>query len=87
MRVLSHTWRFAATVLAAGLLILPAGAAAVAASSTSNPLSAPTVLSAANDGQGPQFYSGVAVDVSGDVDGDVYASGQSVTSAATSQVT
>ena len=70
MRVLSHTWRLAA-VLAAGLLILPAATAAVAASSTSKSL--------ANDGEGPQFYSGLAVDVSGEVDGDVYASGQSVT--------
>jgi cytoskeletal protein CcmA (bactofilin family) len=79
MRVLSHAWRFAATVLAAGLLIVPAGTAAVAASSTSNPLSAPTARSAAHDGQGPQFYSALTVDVSGEVDGDVYASGQSVT--------
>ncbi|MBB5641128.1 hypothetical protein [Cryobacterium roopkundense] len=79
MRVLSHTWRFAATVLAAGLLILPAGTAAVAASATSTPASAPTVLSAANDGEGPQFYSDLAVDVTGEVDGDVYATGQSVT--------
>ncbi|MBG6059408.1 cytoskeletal protein CcmA (bactofilin family) [Cryobacterium sp. MP_M5] len=79
MRVLSHTWRLAATVLAAGLLILPAGTAAVAAASTSKPLSVPTAASAENDGRGPQFYSGLAVDVSGEVDGDVYASGQSVT--------
>jgi len=79
MRVLSHTWRFAAAVLAAGLLILPAGTAAVASSSTVTPLSVPSAASAANDGQGPQFYSGAAVDVSGEVDGDVYAAGQSVT--------
>ena len=79
MRVLSHTWRLAATVLAAGLLVLPAGTAAVAAASTSKPLSVPTAAFAANDGRGPQFYSGLAVDVSGEVDGDVYASGQSVT--------
>ena len=79
MRVLSHTWRFAASVLAAGLLMLPAGTAAVAASSTSSPLSVSTAISAVNDGEGPQFYSGLAVDVSGEVDGDVYASGQSVT--------
>ena len=79
MRVLSHTWRLAATVLAAGLLMLPAGTAAVASASASKPLSVLTAASAANDGQGPQFYSGLAVDVSGEVDGDVYASGQSVT--------
>ena len=79
MRVQSHTRRLAATILAAGLLILPAGTAAVAASSTSRPLSVPAAASAANDGRGPQFYSGLAVDVSGEVDGDVYASGQSVT--------
>jgi cytoskeletal protein CcmA (bactofilin family) len=79
MRVLSHTGRLTAIVFAAGLLILPAGTAAVAASSTSNPLSVPSAASAANDGEGPQFYSGVAIDVSGQVDGDVYASGQSVT--------
>lgn len=77
MRVLSHTGRLAATVLAAGLLLLPAGTAAVAA--TSNPLSLPSATSAANDGEGPQFYSGLAIDVTGEVDGDVYASGQSVT--------
>jgi hypothetical protein len=79
MRVLSHTWRFAAAVLAAGLLILPAGSAAVAASSTSSPLSGSTAPSVANDGEGPQFYSGLAIDVSGEVNGDVYASGQTVT--------
>ncbi|MGO4102624.1 hypothetical protein AB4Y63_01595 [Leifsonia sp. YAF41] len=79
MRILSRSWRLAAIVLAAGLLVLPAGAAASAASSTSKPVSVSTAASAANDGEGPQFYSGLAVDVSGTVDGDVYASGQSVT--------
>ena len=77
MRILAQTWRFTATVFAAGLLLVPAGTAAMATSS--HPASEPTAVSAANDGQGPQFYSGVAVDVSGPVDGDVYASGQSVT--------
>ena len=77
MRILAQTWRFTATVFAAGLLLVPAGTAAMATSS--HPASEPTAASAANDGQGPQFYSGVAVDVSGPVDGDVYASGQSVT--------
>ena len=77
MRILASTWRLTATVLAAGLLLLPAGTAAMATSA--HPASVPTAVSAANDGQGPQFYSGLAVDVSGPVDGDVYASGQSVT--------
>jgi cytoskeletal protein CcmA (bactofilin family) len=79
MRILSRSVRLAAAILAAGLLVLPAGTAAVAASSSPKPVSVPTAVSAANDGQGPQFYSGLAVDVSGEVNGDVYASGQSVT--------
>ncbi|TFB90146.1 hypothetical protein E3O44_00575 [Cryobacterium algoricola] len=77
MRVLAHTWRFAAAVIAAGLLILPAGTAAVTASS--NVPAASTPAPAAQDTRGPQFYSGLAIDVSGQVDGDVYAAGQSVT--------
>lgn len=77
MRVLARTWRMTATVLAAGLLLLPAGTAAVA--TPSHAASAPIRTALVNDGQGPQFYSGLAIDVSGQVDGDVYASGQSVT--------
>ncbi|MCC9196933.1 FapA family protein [Arthrobacter sp. zg-Y820] len=43
----------------------------------SSPQSAPSAV--VNDGTGPQFYSGLNIDVQEDVSGDVYASGQSVT--------
>ncbi|MEI3865733.1 polymer-forming cytoskeletal protein [Microbacterium sp. CCNWLW134] len=64
------TWRrvarpFLAVTVTTVILLLGTGGAAVVAPSS--------------DGEGPQFYSGVAVDVSGTVDGDVYAAGQSVT--------
>jgi len=60
----SRTRRYLAAVGAICLVVLCAGAAQ---------------RPSATDEHGPHFYSGVAVDVSGPVDGDVYAAGQSVT--------
>lgn len=57
--------RAAAVAAAAGMILLSTAGAAP--------------RPAATDGPGPHFYSGVAVDVSGPVDGDVYAAGQTVT--------
>jgi hypothetical protein len=61
-------------LLAVGILSLSGSAAAFAAS-------VPPVetVAAADDGEGPHFYTGVLIDVSGAIDGDVYAAGQSVT--------
>ena len=64
-----------AVILAAGILTLGVGGAAVAAAPGSGPASA---AAAVDDAEGPQFYSGLAIDVSGAIDGDVYASGQTV---------
>ncbi len=66
MKLRSHTFRLTAAAVAAGFLILALGGAAAPPAQTTT-------------GGGPHFYSGVAVDVSGSVDGDVYAAGQSVT--------
>ncbi|MGO4593784.1 polymer-forming cytoskeletal protein [Leifsonia sp. 2TAF2] len=60
--------RAAFTAVAAFLLLGIGGASAAAP------------RPAATDGtQGPHFYTGVTIDVSGPIDGDVYAAGQSVT--------
>ncbi len=67
MNVRSHTLRLTAAAAAAGFLILALGGAAAS----------PPAQTAS--GAGPHFYSGVTVDVSDSVDGDVYAAGQSVT--------
>lgn len=64
-------------LLAVCLLVLATGSAAFAVSPESSPQSAPFAV--VNDGSGPQFYSGVNIDVQNDVSGDVYVSGQSVT--------
>lgn len=64
---ITHLLRLAGAAALAGALMLALGASAAAAP-------AQTTGSA-----GPRFYSGVAVDVSGTVNGDVYAAGQSVT--------
>lgn len=53
----------------AALLMLTTGGAAAS-------VAAPA---AAMSGDGPHFYSGVAIDIAGTVNGDVYAAGQSVT--------
>lgn len=79
MNVLSHTRRFAAATLAAGILILCSGTSAVAATSTPTPDPATTTSASGDDRDGSTFYSGVFIDVSGDIVGDVYASGQSIT--------
>ena len=76
MRVLSVPWRAFCTVLTVGILILATGSGAFASSPSPGLLSVPSEV---NDGSGPQFYSGVTIDVRDDVSGDVYASGQSVT--------
>jgi cytoskeletal protein CcmA (bactofilin family) len=77
MTALSSVRRWVAVILAAGILTLGTGAAAVAASPA--PRTDLATAEAADDGDGPQFYTGVIIDVSGVIDGDVYATGQSVT--------
>ncbi|MET0829586.1 MAG: hypothetical protein ABWY26_08710 [Microbacterium sp.] len=77
MRVLGRLHRSLAVILAAGILTLGTGAAAVAAAPA--PHSDLVAAAAADDREGPQFYTGVLIDVSGVINGDVYASGQSVT--------
>lgn len=76
MSALPHIHRSLAVILAAGILTLGTGSAAIAATA---PPPADVVASAAQDADGPQFATGAFVDVSGEVDGDVYAAGQSVT--------
>jgi cytoskeletal protein CcmA (bactofilin family) len=68
MSVRSHIRRIVAALGVAGSLFVLTGAAA-----------APPVQADAGNGEGPHFYSGVAIDVSDAVDGDVYAAGQNVT--------
>jgi cytoskeletal protein CcmA (bactofilin family) len=67
--------RSLAVLLATGILSFGGGAAAVAAS----PAPPLDTVAAADDREGPQFYTGAFIDVSGVIDGDVYATGQSVT--------
>ncbi|CAM5381410.1 hypothetical protein [Leifsonia shinshuensis] len=62
----THFLRIAGSAVLAGFLAVTLGASAAAPAQTGG-------------GTGPHFYSGVAVDVSGPVNGDVYAAGQSVT--------
>ncbi|MCC3272247.1 hypothetical protein MUK71_15100 [Arthrobacter zhangbolii] len=77
MRLPSLARRAFSALLAVCILVLATGAAAFAVSPESSPQSAPFAV--VNDGSGPQFYSGVNIDVQDDVSGDVYVSGQSVT--------
>ncbi|MFJ7750944.1 hypothetical protein ACIQXM_13420 [Arthrobacter sp. NPDC097144] len=77
MRLFSPARRVFSALLAVCILILATGSGAFASSPVSSPQSAP--LAVVNDGTGPQFYSGLNIDVQDDVSGDVYASGQSVT--------
>ncbi|KAD4059928.1 hypothetical protein GD627_02260 [Arthrobacter yangruifuii] len=77
MRLPSPTRRAFSALLAVCILVLATGSGAFAASPDSSPQSAPFAV--VNDGSGPQFYSGVNIDVQDDVSGDVYVSGQSVT--------
>jgi len=69
--------RALAVILAAGVLTMGVGGAAVAAA----PMPEPPAAAAADSGdrEGPHFYSALAVDVSEAIDGDVYATGQTVT--------
>jgi hypothetical protein len=76
MSALPHVHRSLAVILAAGILTLGTGSAALAATPSADSDLAAAV---ANDGEGPQFYTGVLIDVSGVIEGDVYAAGQSVT--------
>lgn len=71
MKVLAYTRRLVAAALAVGILTLGAPTVALAAPATP---AAPAAVS-----EGPQFYSGTYIDVSGTVRGDVYAAGQTVT--------
>ena len=78
MSVLPRIRRSLAVFLAAGILTFGTGSAALAATAVPQADPAATAV-AAEDREGPQFYSGVLVEVSGAIDGDVYAAGQSVT--------
>ncbi|MGW9405110.1 hypothetical protein ACWGQ2_14210 [Arthrobacter sp. NPDC055585] len=75
MRLPSSFRRAFFAVLAFGMLILASGTGAFA----SSPSSASQLPAAVDDETGPQFYSGVTVNVRDDVSGDVYASGQRIT--------
>jgi len=76
MRALPFTRRFVGAAIAVAILTLGSGVPAMAAAP---PTPHSTASAAAGDDrEGPQFYTGVLIDVSGTVDGDVYASGQSV---------
>lgn len=67
--------RAGAAALAAGFLVISAGAAAPVQAAPSSLSESPS----SSDGQGPQFFSGGLIHVQKDVEGDVYAAGQSVT--------
>lgn len=67
MDIHSRALRLTRAAVLAGAVILTLGASAAS----------PPLQTA--DGMEPHFYSGVTVDVSGTVDGDVYAAGQNVT--------
>ncbi|WP_158862481.1 hypothetical protein [Leifsonia sp. AG29] len=69
MSVRSRTVRLFAAAALAGFAILGTGGAALPSSAGA----------AVNGASGPHFYAGATVDVSGPVDGDVYAAGQTVT--------
>ncbi len=79
MRLPSPPRRAFSAVLAAVLLILLTGTGALASSPAANSRLAPAVPAVVNDDAGPQFYSGLTIDVPDDVFGDVYASGQTIT--------
>ncbi|ALE92771.1 hypothetical protein AOC05_11435 [Arthrobacter alpinus] len=80
MRVLSPTYQSIGAVLLLGFLAFFAGMDTAVAAPTPTPSPAPAPAPAVtSDSEGPQFYSDLLVDVSGVVNGDVYASGQDVT--------
>lgn len=68
MKIRSHTRRLVAVTAVAGFLMLGLGGAAAY----------PAAGAATSADGGPHFYTGTAVDVSGPIDGDVYAAGQTV---------
>lgn len=75
MSFLPHTRRLVSATLAVAILVFCTGTGAMAASPVANP-GAP---SAADDRQGPHFYDDPVTEVTGRIDGDVYAAGQSIT--------
>jgi hypothetical protein len=77
MSAVRRIHRSLAVILAAGILTIGTGPAALAAIPA--PHSELAAAAAVDDREGPQFYSGAFIDVSGVIDGDVYAAGQSVT--------
>ncbi|WP_087013727.1 MULTISPECIES: bactofilin family protein [Microbacteriaceae] len=76
MNSLPRTVRYMSAALAVGFLVLSSGAVASASTSAPSPAAPFSVTDAR---EGPQFYADAIVNVSGDIDGDVYAAGQSVT--------
>lgn len=76
MKFLSHTRQLVASALAVGIVAFCTGTGALAA--TPEPSPNPGTSSATNDRQGPHFYNTPLTEVSGRVDGDVYAAGQSI---------
>jgi cytoskeletal protein CcmA (bactofilin family) len=66
-------------ILLAGMLVIGSGTGAAGAPPTSTSSARTAAAAAGSDLTGPQFYTGNVVDVSGRIDGDVYAAGQSVT--------
>ena len=73
MRGPSFLQRVFSTILALGVLLLVTGTAALASAPAVYPQLGP------DEDTGPQFYSGLSVDVRNDVSGDVYAAGQDIT--------
>ncbi|SDY52756.1 bactofilin family protein [Herbiconiux ginsengi] len=71
--------RAVGAALTIGILSLVVGAGAGAAEAAPTASLVPSTQVRADDTRGPQFYAGSIIDVSGTVDGDVYAAGQSVT--------
>jgi cytoskeletal protein CcmA (bactofilin family) len=72
MNIRSHAFRAAAALAVAAFVGLALGGAAAAPPGQTPP-------GQTSSGGGPHFYSGVAVDITDTVDGDVYAAGQTVT--------
>ena len=77
MSALPRIHRSLAVILAAGMLTLGTGSRQSPQPPPRTPTSPPPRRWTMREG--PQFYTGVLIDVSGAIDGDVYAAGQSVT--------
>ncbi|MFB2557416.1 hypothetical protein [Herbiconiux liangxiaofengii] len=76
MSFLSSSRRIAGAALTVGLLTLGAGAAAATTPTPPPPTSSP---SESGTSEGPQTYTGSTIDITSDIDGDVYVAGQNVT--------